>query len=241
MSSRPKLKLDWCSHEAAKYAVENWHYTAVLPPFPHVRIGVWENDRFIGCLLFSRGASNSIGKPYGLAQTEVAELTRVALANHQWPVSRMLAIALRMLSRQSDGLRLLVSYADSGQGHHGGIYQATGWIYVGQTSPDFAIIDDHGRRWHSRLVSASGVKKAFGKVRKVPKPTDGTRVNLPGKYKYLMPLDDDMRKRIAPLAKPYPKRPCATGVVSDTPGDQPGEGGATPTVALSKIPTTENG
>ena len=26
------------------------------------------------------------------------------------------------------------------------------------------------------------------------------------KHRYLMPLDDEMRKRILPLAKPYPKR-----------------------------------
>ena len=25
--SKPTLKLDWCSHEAAKYAVEHWHYS----------------------------------------------------------------------------------------------------------------------------------------------------------------------------------------------------------------------
>ena len=26
MSDKPVLKLDWCSHAAAKYAVEHWHY-----------------------------------------------------------------------------------------------------------------------------------------------------------------------------------------------------------------------
>lgn len=31
-------------------------------------------------------------------------------------------------------------------------------------------------------------------------------VMVPGKYRYLMPLDAEMRKQIAPLAKPYPKR-----------------------------------
>jgi hypothetical protein len=31
-------------------------------------------------------------------------------------------------------------------------------------------------------------------------------VAVPGKHRYLMPLDDDMRARILPLAKPYPKR-----------------------------------
>ena len=31
-------------------------------------------------------------------------------------------------------------------------------------------------------------------------------VMVPGKYRYLMPLDAEMRKQIAPLAKQYPKR-----------------------------------
>ena len=32
-------------------------------------------------------------------------------------------------------------------------------------------------------------------------------IKVPGKHRYLMPLDDEMRAKIAPLAKPYPKRP----------------------------------
>jgi len=52
-----KLKLDWCSYAAAKYAVERWHYSQTMPSPPRVQIGVWEDDSFIGCVLFSRGAS----------------------------------------------------------------------------------------------------------------------------------------------------------------------------------------
>jgi hypothetical protein len=55
-------------------------------------------------------------------------------------------------------------------------------------------------------------------------------VPLDGKHRYLMPLDDEMRVRILPLAKPYPKR--ATSIGSDAAGDQLAEGGACPTVAL---------
>jgi hypothetical protein len=29
--SKAILKLDWCSHEAAKYACENWHYSKCVP------------------------------------------------------------------------------------------------------------------------------------------------------------------------------------------------------------------
>ncbi len=50
------------------------------------------------------------------------------------------------------------------------------------------------------------------------------------KHKYLMPLDTEMRKRIVPLSKPYPKR--AGGDTTDTPVFQTGEGGSTPTSAL---------
>jgi hypothetical protein len=31
MPVKPELKIDWASHEAAKYACENWHYSKCLP------------------------------------------------------------------------------------------------------------------------------------------------------------------------------------------------------------------
>lgn len=229
-TSRPELKLDWCSHAAAKYAVENWHYSKSMPTPPIVKIGVWEDAQFIGCVLFSRGANNNLGKPYGLDCTEVCELTRVALREHKTPVSRICAIALKMMLKTSPGLKLCVSYADPNQGHAGGIYQAGNWIYCGQTASDAKFIDKNGRAWHSRQVSASGYKREFGELRAVPKFADCKRVELIGKHRYLMPLDDAMRKQIEPLRKPYPKR--AGSITADAPVIHTGEGGAAPTPAL---------
>lgn len=206
MSSRPELKLAWCSHEAAKYACEKWHYSKSVPAGKLVKVGVWEDDKFIGAILYARGASDAIGKPYGLKQTEVCELVRVALTQHKTPVSRIGSIATKMLRATQEGLRLVVSYADPSQDHHGGIYQAMNWLYVGKTASDFAVIGKNGKRWHSRMVSTSGYKTVFGVRKKVIKPSDGERIVLPGKHKYLYPLDDAMRKQIKPLAKPYPKR-----------------------------------
>jgi hypothetical protein len=68
------------------------------------------------------------------------------------------------------------------------------------------------------------------------KPDNAIPVRMPGKYRYLYPLDSAMREQIAPLAKPYPKRDsCAASKDSVVPGHQPGEGGATPTAALQEI------
>lgn len=47
------------------------------------------------------------------------------------PVTRILAIAIRMLKREMWGIRLLVSYADLDHGHLGKIYHASNWVYVG--------------------------------------------------------------------------------------------------------------
>ena len=76
------LYLDWCSHEAAKFAVEHWHYSKVMPKGKLIKIGVWEDGRFIGVVLFGRGANNHIGNPFSLTQTEAAELVRIALIDH---------------------------------------------------------------------------------------------------------------------------------------------------------------
>lgn len=231
--SKAALKLDWCSHEAAKWAVEHWHYSKSMPTPPIVKIGVWENGQFIGVVLFSRGANNNLGKPYGLAVTEVCELTRVALNQHKAPVSRIVAVAIKLVRKQSDGLRLIVSFADPNHQHVGTIYQAGGWTYGGMAKSTPKYIAPNGQILHQRQVSKTGVKPQYGRMRRVPKTDDCQEIPQLDKYRYLYPLDDAMRAQIAPLAKPYPKR---AGVVqkAEQPGP-PAEGGASPTRPLQVI------
>lgn len=223
--SKADLKLDWCSHEAAKYAVERWHYSRTMPVAKQVRIGAWEGKEFVGAVLFSWGANPNLAKAYGLAITECAELVRVTLRKHRAPVSRILAIAVKMLRRQSPGLRLLVSYADTREGHHGGIYQAAGWLYAGETSEKFDYVLD-GQILQRRAFTGSN----FG-AGKMTLPPGAEKVRSPKKYRYLMPLDREMRAQILPLAKPYPKR--AGSADSGTAEYQSAGGGANPTPALT--------
>lgn len=197
------LRLDWATFEAAKYACEHWHYSRCMPAGRTVKIGAWETNVFKGVVIFSRGSTPKIGSPYGLTQTEVCELTRVALREHVAPVSRINAIALRLLKKHSPGLRLVVSYAAGEQNHHGGIYQAGGWIYEGPM--DSYSIRLHGEIVHARTVS---MRYGSGQMEFLRREVDPDAEKITGlvRHKYLMPLDDVMRAQIAPLAKPYPKR-----------------------------------
>lgn len=76
------------------------------------RLGVWEDDKFIGAVVFAWGANRHLAGEYKLKMTECAEVCRVALAKHSTPVSRIISIAVKMLKREMPGIRLIVSYAD---------------------------------------------------------------------------------------------------------------------------------
>jgi len=172
-------------------------------------------------VIFSRGANNNIGSPYGLKQTEVCELTRVALQEHQSPVSKIVSIAIKLLRKQSPEMRLIVSYADQqAQGHCGGIYQAMNWFYVGISKPQREL------RLNGEILHKRTANSLYGTITGLPKS------EVLWKHKYLYPLDDAMRKQIEPLRKPYPKR--ANEATQDAGGDQPQEGGANPTRSLNE-------
>lgn len=221
---KPELRIDWATHEAAKYACENWHYSRCMPAGKLVKVGVWEAGKFIGVVLFGRGATPNLCKPYGLGQDECVELVRIALTKHAAAVSRIASIAIKFLVRANPGLRLIVSFADQSQGHHGGIYQAGNWVYSGQgaASRFFRVF---GKLTHPRTVIEQGGENSLAGAKRMDRMA--TAEIVPGKHRYLMPLDADMRQRIAPLSKPYPKRPKQA-----TDGHPPSSGGATPTRTL---------
>jgi hypothetical protein len=194
-----------CSHAAARHAVMRWHYSQAMPIGKLVTIGAWENDKYIGAVIFGRGASPALVAPYDLTQTEGCELVRVALTTHTAPVTAIVARAIRVLKATNPGLRLIVSFADPSQNHHGGIYQAGNWIFTGKTSASAEVYFE-GKWFHTRMLRATG----WGTIPKIAKldleVQDALpRRTRPGKYRYLMPLDKQVRRRVLPLAKQPPR------------------------------------
>ena len=197
--SKVNLKIDWCSYEAAKYAVKHWHYSKCLPVGKLIKVGVWEDGKFIGVVIFGRGANKSLGSQFGLNQTQSCELVRVALNKHITTVSRIIKISLAFVKKFSPGIKLVVSFADKEQNHHGGIYQAGNWIYNGETT----AADEYlymGKKWHGRAFrkSKGSHLKYIDKGLKIVKGST--------KHRYLMPLDKDTREILQGMAKPYPKK-----------------------------------
>lgn len=230
---RNGLHLDFCSHEAARHAIRRWHYSRTMPTAKLVRIGVWEEQQFRGAIIYGVGANRHLARPFGLEATECCELVRVALApGRSQPTSRCVAISLKLLKRQSPGLRLVVSFADLGQGHLGVLYQAGGWFYLGTSDQSYLKV--RGRVVHPRTLydrhGRGGQSVAWLRENVDPK---ACRVKMAPRLRYAYPLDKAMRRQLEAQALPYPKS-AAEVTPGDTSGAQPEEGGSRPTRPLQE-------
>jgi hypothetical protein len=200
----PELLVDFCSYDAIKYACQNWHYSKTTPIGKIVKIGVWEDKKFIGCVLFSRGSVRNIGSPYGLNQDQVCELTRIALTDHTYPVTQIISKSIKLLKKNSPNLKLIVSYADSNQKHLGTIYQASNWIYTGHVKPN-AILIINGEIKLARSVNAKYGTRSLKWLKENVDP-NAKHAEDKGRHKYLYPLNKMLRKKMMKLSKPYPKK-----------------------------------
>lgn len=200
-----ELRVLPCTYDAAKFAVTSWHYSERMPSGKLAKYGVWDSKRFWGVVIFGRGATPNIGKPFGLPQTECVELVRVALdVGHPFFTSQAVAAALKALAADSPGLRLVVSYADIAENHKGGIYQAGNWIYVGKG----ALRSGGQMKIHGKTIHARSIVNKYGtsSVDWIREHVDPNVELAPpsAKHKYVFPLDRAMRRQVNRMARPYP-------------------------------------
>lgn len=127
-------------------------------------------------------------------------------------LSSFVAWSLRWLRRNTP-TPFVLSYADPGAGHHGGIYQALGFIYVGPmggghlgfTAPDGSFV--HGRICNGRFGTRS--VEQMKRIRPDWQPIYGE-----AKHLYIFPLRQRVRSVLCrqnwkqhPFPKPNATRP----------------------------------
>jgi hypothetical protein len=203
------IELRKATAEATRYACLHFHYAKAVPSAQY-SYNVYENGEWCGVIVFGSGATINIATMFGLVQGEVLELVRVALNGKQNTTSECVAAALKRLHADAPAVRIVVSYADPNQGHVGTIYQATNWLYIGDTAkfsvgpkPDFFII--HGEKMHPRTVYSHGWKQSVEWLREHVDPNADSIKGKP-KLKYIYCFDKKLRKQWAGKALPYPKQ-----------------------------------
>ena len=201
------MKLEPASYKAVQYACRYFHYAKAVPQALCSFSVFNDAGEWCGCIVYSLGANQYLGRKFGLVQGEVCELVRVALNGRHGSTSKAVAISLKLLKKVNPLLKLVVSYADCDQEHTGTIYQATNWIYAGLVelnggTPKFRI---KGKVTHARSLGSRGWKANIDWIRKY-KDATAELVYTKGKHKYLFPLTKAVEDRCRPHSKPYPKK-----------------------------------
>lgn len=202
-----RLKVAPVGVKAARYAVEHWHYSGCLPAGKTFKVGVWEDDQFIGVVIFSRGANNRLGSRLGLPeQRHCVELTRIALDRHANPVTRIVRFALKEMRKYNPDVRAVISFADPEQGHHGGVYQGGGWEYIGKSQAQAELIVN-GRLMHKRSAGSKYGTASIPKLQAMG--VNAQRSPAFWKHTYAKGFDRNIKNRLRRMAKPAPSKMTA--------------------------------
>lgn len=144
---------DWLLHK---------HYAKRLCSISY-SFGLFENNILIGICTFGSPASRSlcIGVCGVENANKVLELNRLCVNEglEKNVLSYFVSSCLKLLPNDL----IIVSYADTSQGHNGYIYQATNWIYTGATKERTDIGSENGK--HSRHYYKNIDKKLNRKFR----------------------------------------------------------------------------
>ena len=109
------------------------HYAHRLPSITYA-FGLFKDGFMVGCCTYGRPFSTTLQLCLGKENQErLFELNRLVVNDgmERNVLSYFVSQTFKLLPKPI----ALVSYADSGQGHHGYIYQATNWLYTGMSAP----------------------------------------------------------------------------------------------------------
>lgn len=180
------------------------HYLHSMPAAPRRCYGVYLGDALHGAVVFTSGPRQGYRLLAAAKPQKVSELARLWLSDTlpRNSESRVLGIVLQML-RHETTWKLILSYADPAAGHRGTIYQAVGWLYLGETEPNSYVRLGDGQLLHPRSVYTRFGSNNIRHLRATGVPA--VREATCGKYRYAYVLDPAWRWRLQGVAQPYPK------------------------------------
>lgn len=197
MSTENKRSIELRVASVSVKEAEPWllarHYAKRMCPISFA-FGAYRDTVLVGVVTYGTPASPHLCR--GICGDEwadkVLELNRLCCENTANLASVLVGRSLRQLPKPS----VVVSYADTAQGHVGYIYQATNFIYTGQTDSDRKTprgdrVSGIGHSRHDGRMADGTVDKSLSIVRRLPKHryvflcgTSKQRVQIRGALRY---------------------------------------------------------
>ena len=199
MSVKDKYRVQSIKTEECKEWFLKKHYAKRIPNSIYT-FGLYEGSLLQGVVSYGMTANNNLNEI--IKDIKAIELNRLVINNDvdKNALSFFVSQSLNMLPKPI----VVISYADSEQGHNGYIYQATNWVYTGTSEGKRVYLKD-GKEYHRKSAYELGInsieeaeKRGFTYYKGKPKH----------RYLYIIGSKKQKNKMIKQLPwniEPYPK------------------------------------
>ena len=192
----------------AKRLIVWGHYTGSLTKGRH-SFGLFRGDRMVGAAVYGQPSGRGVAASMweGGDERNTLELLRLFVMDgtgknaETWFMAR----CHKLLPRE---VRLLVAYSAPAAGHHGGCYQASNWLFLGQSKSgqNYYYRNAAGDYVNKRIPWQYGPRNGWDYTEAESAELLGlTRVEEPRKMVYVLPLDRRVVKLLKRSVLPYPK------------------------------------
>ena len=245
------MNLRRITRQEAKNWFGKYHYTGSAAGTMFF-MSIAENGEPLCAVAVGRGGNRfGVGEKFGISQFRGdLEITRVA--SHPSAPFNTTSATISMVCKAlaDDGIEWLFSYADTAEGHHGGVYQAVNAVFVGTNAKQWVNFELTGKRVSKRMVSGRYGHTRWPDVMMIAESRGDTlrRVEWMPKLTYILVTAKSRARRAHILSaldkfkQPYPKRDSAHTLAtpyrnsrhSKTKFAQAGEAGGASTTTASE-------
>lgn len=183
--------------------VEGFHYSGYLPSAVQYVATLTDTHKgIVAAIVFTVPATRWAEPVYELARL-------VRLPGYRPPLTMLIAKACKELAKRK-GADLIVSFADSTQLHHGGIYQAASWNFHEKRKPQIDGFHINGQFVPRRTCNHRYGTSSIVKVPQICAQNGDVAVphRDTGKYLYwraMTPAGKQKAERLKLSSLPYPK------------------------------------
>lgn len=194
-------------------AVVTGHYSGVMPDATQEAFAGYWNGIVVAAVAYGPGGNSKTFSAVipGFDSSNARELIRLWV-HPEAPKNTASLVVGRSLKMLPKAVGLVVSFADTGQGHSGYVYQALNFYYVGKSNEGIRYIDSSGVEVTARLANVYRMRnpekfanKSLSEIRDLL----GWRpIKSHSKHRYVIAVGKQ-KKKISKLLEakslPYPK------------------------------------
>jgi hypothetical protein len=189
------------------------HYSGVMPDATQEAFAAYSNGVVVAAVAYGPGGNSNTFSAVvpGHDSSNARELIRLWV-HPEAPKNTASFVVSRSLKLLPKEVGLVVSFADSGQGHEGYVYQSLNFFYLGMSNEGIRYVDKSGTEVTARLANVYKTRNPdkFGdkSLAEIRKELGWLPVKSHSKHRYCIGVGRNKRKvnkELRAKSQPFPK------------------------------------